>query len=553
MRAIVGPVTSPLDALGAWTPGNENAAFLPNELAASVARFREPTHLVRDGARGAMGVGFAGNVNLQPPAGGGAPRFPWLGRLPAIFPEWLGDRAFCETHNLRFAYVAGEMANGIATTRLVIAMARAGMLGFFGAAGLTPERVEQALIEIENALGPTNGHPAPSWGTNIIHSPAEIATENAVADLYIRRGVRRVCASAFMNLTPAVVRLAASGLTQDEHGHVVRKHHMFAKISRPEVAAAFMSPAPAAMLESLVRANLLTANEAALARQIPVAADITVESDSGGHTDNRPLGSLFPVIAALRDDMMKQHGFRQAIRVGAAGGLGTPEAVAAAFAMGAAYVVTGSINQSAVEAGLSEEGKALLAQAGLADVIMAPAADMFEMGVKVQVLKRGSLFGPRALRLYEAYRAYDSLETMPDEARMKLERDVLGSTCEQIWAEVEQFFATRDPAELQQAAADPKHKMALVFRWYLGLSSRWAIAGDANRRADYQIWCGPAMGAFNTWVKGSFLELPANRTAPQIALNLLEGAACVTRAQQLRSAGVPLPNEAFRFPPRLLG
>ncbi len=26
---------------------------------------------------------------------------------------------------------------------------------------------------------------------------------------------------------------------------------------------------------------------------------------------------------------------------------------------------------------------------------------------------------------------------------------------------------------------DPKHKMALVFRWYLGLSSRWANAGDA--------------------------------------------------------------------------
>ena len=47
---------------------------------------------------------------------------------------------------------------------------------------------------------------------------------------------------------------------------------------------------------------------------------------------------------------------------------------------------------------------------------------------------------------------------------------------------------------------EAKHRMALVFRWYLGKSSRWAISGESARRADYQIWCGPAMGAFNAWV-----------------------------------------------------
>ena len=48
--------------------------------------------------------------------------------------------------------------------------------------------------------------------------------------------------------------------------------------------------------------------------------------------------------------------------------------------------------------------------------------------------------------------------------------------------------------------------MALVFRWYLGQSSRWANAGEPTRKLDYQVWCGPAMGAFNEWAKGSFLE-----------------------------------------------
>ena len=39
----------------------------------------------------------------------------------------------------------------------------------------------------------------------------------------------------------------------------------------------------------------------------------------------------------------------------------------------------------------------------------------------------------------------------------------------------------------------------------------------------------------------------------EIALNLLEGAATITRAHQLASYGVPVPAEAFAFSPRPLG
>jgi trans-AT polyketide synthase, acyltransferase and oxidoreductase domains len=39
--------------------------------------------------------------------------------------------------------------------------------------------------------------------------------------------------------------------------------------------------------------------------------------------------------------------------IGLAGGMGTPFAVAAAFVMGADYVLTGSVNQACVEAGTS--------------------------------------------------------------------------------------------------------------------------------------------------------------------------------------------------------
>ena len=535
---------SPTPSAGTWVPDGEPPAFDDAGLCAAVARIREPAHVVRQGPDGRLGVAFGGRV--QP----GPVTYPVLGTLPALYPEWLGDRAFTEEHGLRFPYVAGEMANGIATPRMVVAMARAGMLGFFGAAGLAPRRVHDALDEIERALGDGAGG---SWGTNLIHSPAEPALEDAVADLYIRRGVKRIGVSAFMSLTPAVVRCAASGLLRDAQGRIVRRHHLFAKISRPEVAEVFMGPPPAALLDALVRGGKLRAEEAALALALPVAEDVTVEADSGGHTDNRPLGALFPVILARRDAITRQHGWTRPIRVGAAGGLGTPSSVAAAFAQGAAYVLTGTVNQAAVEAGLSADGKRLIAEAGIADVIMAPAADMFEMGVKVQVLRRGTMFGPRAQRLYDLYRGHDSLEAMPAAIKERLEKELLGASCDEVWTEVRRHFQATDPRELERAEREPRHRMALVFRWYLGLSSRWAIAGDGRRRLDYQIWCGPAMGAFNAWVRGSFLEAPERRGVVQIALNLLEGAAVLTRAQQLRSAGVAIPPAAFAFAPRPLG
>ncbi|HUP23083.1 MAG TPA: PfaD family polyunsaturated fatty acid/polyketide biosynthesis protein [Thermoanaerobaculia bacterium] len=479
-----------------------------------------------------------------------APAVAVVATLPPLYPEWLGDRSFTEIHEVRFPYVAGEMANGIATPRMVIEMARAGFLGFFGAAGLAPDRVESALDEIAGALGSGNG--ARSWGSNLIHSPNETSIEEAIADLYIRRGVARVSASAYMGLTPHIVRYAATGLRRDAGGRILRRHHVFAKISRSEVARRFLEPAPAGMLEALAAAGKITREEAALAREVPVAENITVESDSGGHTDNRPLVALFPTILALRDQIEAERGYHRPICLGAAGGLGTPGAVAAAFALGASYVLTGSINQACVESGLSESGRAMLAQADLADVVMAPAADMFELGVKVQVLKRGTMFASRAKKLHDLYRGYDSLESLPAEERQRLERDILLASVEKAWADTRAYWLARDPVEVERAERDAKHRMALVFRAYLGQASRWAISGLEDRRLDYQIWCGPAMGAFNAWTKGSFLAAPENRSVVQVARNLMEGAAVITRAQQLRTFGVPVPPAAFDFRPRPL-
>jgi PfaD family protein len=191
----------------------------------------------------------------------------------------------------------------------------------------------------------------------------------------------------------------------------------------------------------------------------------------------------------------------------------------------------------------------MLAEAGQADTAMAPAADMFEMGVRVQVLKRGTMFPMRAQRLFDLWRAHPSLEALPAADRESLERTVFRLPLAEVEARTREFWLRRDPALWEASASDPRARMALVFRWYLGMSSRWANEGEPTRRLDYQVWCGPSMGAFNEWARGSFLEAPAERRAPVVARNLLHGAALLLRVQALRAQGVEVPAEALRAPP----
>jgi trans-AT polyketide synthase, acyltransferase and oxidoreductase domains len=467
-----------------------------------------------------------------------------LVRVPACRLEDLGDPGFCEAHRVRYPCMSGAMANGIGSVEVVEAMGRGGFLGIFGAAGLAVAEVERAIERMQRRFGDSV-----PFGVNLIHSPAEPELESAVVDLYLKRRVRLVEASAYLNLTLPVVRYRARGIGRDASGHVVAANRIIAKVSRVEVAAKFMAPPPARLLRELLSAGEITPDQAECASQVPMADDVTAEADSAGHTDNQPAVVLLPTMLALRDQLQSEHRYERPIRVGAAGGISTPWAAAAALAMGAAYVVTGSVNQSCVEAGTSALVRRMLADARQADIAMAPAADMFEMGVRVQVLKRGTLFAMRAAKLYELYRTYDALEQIPAGERAALEKNVFRQPLESVWGQTKDFFRGRDPARIERGERDPKQKMALVFRWYLGMSSHWANSGDASRSVDFQIWCGPAMAAFNDWVRGSFLEVAEHRRVAEVALNILYGAAVLARARMMSMQGMPPPFGVPRLGP----
>ncbi len=463
--------------------------------------------------------------------------------VPALPIEDLGDDGFKKTYRVRCAYYAGSMANGIASVEMVIALGKAGLLGSFGAAGMTRARLESAIEGIQAAL------PDGPYAANLIHSPSEDALERNAVEVYLQRGVHVVEASAFIDLTPSIVYYRAAGLSQSGDGGIQIANHVIAKLSRREVATKFMQPAPENILDQLVSEGRITPQQAGLAKKVPMADDITVEADSGGHTDNRPLVCLLPTMLALRDEIQSKYNYPVPVRVGAAGGISTPTSALAAFMMGAAYVVTGSVNQSCVEAGASEHTRQLLTQAGMADVAMAPSADMFEMGVKVQVLKHGTLFPMRAQKLYDLYTRYDSIEQIPSDEREKLEKQIFKRDIESIWQDTVKFFTERDPAQIERARNNPKRKMALVFRWYLGLASRWSNSGEKGREMDYQVWCGPAMGSFNDWVRGTYLARPENRRVADVALQILTGAACQYRLQALKLQGLQVPTELEQYYP----
>lgn len=352
--------------------------------------------------------------------------------------------------------------------------------------------------------------------------------------------------------SPELVRYKVSGLRRGPDGRIRSKNRLFVALTNLESAEPWMCPAPGDLLESLYMRGQISSGELALARRVPVADDLIAEGHGGGRTERWPLMALVPCLLRLRDRIAAREGFsREGVwtHVGAAGELGDPASLHAAFGLGADFVVTGTINAAAVEAATSFRVKEMLAEAGVGDCRTAPASDRFETGGRVQVLSRGTRFAQQAEHLYELYRRYRSIDDIPPGLRRQVERTTFHRTLNEVWAEVLPDLEARRPEEVQLAHEDPRHRMALIFRWYLDMSVRWGIAGTPGRARDYQVWCGPAVGLFNDWVRGTWLEPLVARRVVTLADALLNGAAEVARLSLGRATGeAPTPGPSLPRP-----
>lgn len=429
----------------------------------------------------------------------------------------LGNEEFKKDYGLKYAYVTGGMYRGVASKEIVVRIGKAGMLGFLGTGGLNFQRIEDDIRYIQSQLN--NGE---AYGMNLLHNPENPKKEEDTVDLYLRYGIRNVEAAAYMNINAPLVKYRLKGLVRNSDGTVTATNRIIAKLSRPEVAEGFLSPAPERIVNKLLEENKITREQAEMSKTIPMADDITVEADSGGHTDSGVAYALMPAIIKLRDEMMTKYSYDKKVRIGAAGGIGAPESAAAALIMGADYIVTGSINQCTVESGTSDIVKDMLQQINVQDTDYCPAGDMFELGAKVQVLKKGVFFPARANKLYELYRQYNSIDEIDDKTRKQIQEKYFKKSFEEIYSDCKSYYPHE---EIEKAEKNPKLKMAMIFKWYFGYSSRLAINGVEENKVDFQVHCGPALGAFNQWVKGTFLEDWRNRHVDEIAVKLLEGTA----------------------------
>lgn len=439
----------------------------------------------------------------------------------------LGCHEFRKEYDLKFAYVAGGMYGGIASVPLVSKLASFGCLAFLGTGGLSIEQIEADIRAIRNTL--QHGE---SYGVNFLHNQVQPDMEQQLVELLLKHQVNIIEAKGFLTMTLALVYYRVSGLSLDPTGEIKTSHRILAKCSRPEIATLFMSPPPQHILDQLVQSRHITAEQAQWAKQIPMADDICAEADSGGYTDSAVMMTLLPSLLSLRTAIMKQYSYRRKIRIGAAGGIGTPEAAAAVFVMGADFILTGSINQCTVEAGTSTTVKELLQQINVQDTEYAPAGEMFELGAKVQVLKKGLYFPARANKLYELYRQYNAIEEIDEKTKTRLQEQYFKKSFTDIYADVKQTYSSQ---EIERAERNPKAKMALLFKWYFTYSTELALRGDRDSKVDYQVYCGPALGAFNQWVQGTLLEHWQQRHVDQIADKLMKETADLLNHRLLHS------------------
>ncbi len=118
----------------------------------------------------------------------------------------LGNEEFKRDYQLKYAYLAGGMYRGISSKEMVVKLAEKGMMGFFGTGGLNIAHVEDAILSIQHEL-----RDGGSFGINVVHNMKHTDSEEKMIDLLLKHGVQNLEASAFLTVTPALVRFRAKG------------------------------------------------------------------------------------------------------------------------------------------------------------------------------------------------------------------------------------------------------------------------------------------------------------------------------------------------------
>ncbi|MCB2360146.1 PfaD family polyunsaturated fatty acid/polyketide biosynthesis protein [Clostridium estertheticum] len=434
-------------------------------------------------------------------------------------PKSLGSPIFKERYNCKWNYVSGSMFRGITSEELVVTMADANLLSFFGSAGLSVKEIEVHIKNIQSKLSKNE-----PYGMCLIYNLNNQEKEMKCAELFIKYNVPVIEAAAYPSLTLPLVYIRVKGLHKDGD-KIVFPRRIMGKCSRLEIAEMFLSPPPIDMIKKLLKDGMISEEEAMLSQCIPVVDDISIEADSGGHTDQGVSFTLIPTIMSLKGKLRAKFNYKEEILVGCGGGIGTPEAVASAFTLGADYIFVGSINQCTVESGAHSVIKDILSKISIHDTGITVAGDLFELGAKAQVVKKNSQFYTRSNRLYRLFTQYNSIEDIPESVRREIENKYFKKTFSEVWQLVCEYKNKKNPEQIKEAEDNPRLKTALIFKWYYAHCNSITLSGNEAEKDNFAIFSGPSLGAFNQWVKGTIYGNWENRHAYKIA-ELLMNKAC---------------------------
>ncbi|MET7403343.1 acyltransferase domain-containing protein [Dactylosporangium sp. NPDC005572] len=397
----------------------------------------------------------------------------------------LGDPGFARAHGTRLAYAVGGLPLGITSPALVARLAGDGLLGYLGTAGLDPERVEDDVRRLRAEL--PAGAP---WGVSVARDPHRPTLAPRTIERLLELGVDRLEVTGYAEAAPELVRYRLAG----DGG----PNRLLARVGDVGAAAAFLGPPPPQTVQMFYERGVIDEDQARRAADITMADDVCVDAAA---PDAPPLATELTLLPAVA---RRRAGLAAPVRIGVAGALGTPAAVAAAFALGADFVLTGPLNQCSPEAGLSDRAKDMLAAAGPDDFTTAPAA---EDGQRERVLRRGTFFPARAEKLHTLG---DGGAALDPAERERIERQ----------------FLTRGLDELADAPDAPgAAPLQAALRFYLADALRRACAGEEAERLNYRIVGGPEVGEFNEAVRGTPLEPWSARHVDDIARHLMDGAA----------------------------
>lgn len=415
-------------------------------------------------------------------------------------------------YGLKYPYLAGGMERGISSKEMVVKCGKDNILSFLGTKRMDIEKVKQSIIYIKERL--SKGEP---FGVNITYDSFDTELAPKVIDLCLEYNVKNVEVSGYYDIPNYIIRYKLKNIKQEKN-KVICDNKVFLKVDRLSDIDRWIGTISEKVLNSLLEDNFITNEEKMLSKCISIIDALTIKCEVGGNQNRNDILNTLPMAIKIRDSQVKEHSYDNNIYVGASGNIGTPEAVAIAFILGADYVVTGSINQCSVEADCSDSIKDLLQQARIEDTIYVPDAEKFEIGGKVQVLKRGVMFPSRANKLYELYKYYDSYYQIDEKSRKHIEKNYFMKTFNEYYEECKKSLSSE---KIDIIEKDEKKKMALVFKTYLMEAALYGQKGIEEQRMNFEIYCSPALGAFNEYCKGGELDNWRKRSVTKIAEALM--------------------------------